>query len=163
MTVHAHPRPKAVISLTMNLLVRLYPLKVLYGRLFRPVTFGVRAIPIAPDGRLLLLRHTYVRGWYFPGGGLSSGETIEQGAIRELHEEVGLRPCGPLSLITVQTFFLQGRSDHVVLFSVPVSGEPPQIDGNEIAEARYFSPDNLPELPPVTQSELAAFQRRVQP
>lgn len=34
-------------------------------------------------------RHTF---WDFPGGRVDPGETLEQGAIRELHEETGYRP-----------------------------------------------------------------------
>ena len=141
----------------MNLLTRLYPIKLWYWRLFRPITIGVRAVPVDPAGRLLLLRHTYVRGWYFPGGGVEVNETLAAAAAREMEEEVGLSALQPPELITAQTFFIQGRTDHVVLFKIAVDGSPPQVDGWEIAEARYFDPDNLPPLPSVTQRQLGAF------
>ena len=141
----------------MNLLARLYPIKLWYWRLFRPITIGVRAVPVDPDGRLLLLRHTYVRGWYFPGGGVEVSETLAAAAAREMQEEVGLQAIGAPTLITAQTFFIQGRTDHVVLFRIAVDGSAPRVDGWEIAEARYFEPDNLPPLPSVTQRQLGAF------
>ena len=146
----------------MNVLARLYPIKLWYWRWFRPVTIGVRAVPVDPSGRLLLLRHTYVQGWYFPGGGVDARETLAAAAAREVQEEVGLSAIGEPTLITAQTFFVQGRTDHVVLFRIDVDGSMPRPDGWEIAEARYFDPDNLPPLPAVTQRQLGAFNDMVQ-
>jgi ADP-ribose pyrophosphatase YjhB (NUDIX family) len=51
---------------------------------------GVKALVVTPDGRIVLVRHSYMAGWHFPGGGLKRGETPEQGIVRELREEIGL-------------------------------------------------------------------------
>lgn len=56
----------------------------------RPRTTGVRAIVLTPQGKVVLLRHSYVRGWYLPGGGREPGEDPQTAILRELREEIGL-------------------------------------------------------------------------
>ncbi len=42
----------------------------------RGMTLGVRAACFDEQGRIFLVRHTYVPGWYLPGGGVEHGETV---------------------------------------------------------------------------------------
>ncbi|ADP84798.1 NUDIX hydrolase [Pseudofrankia inefficax] len=49
--------------------------------------------------------------WHVPGGGLDPGESPQQGAIREISEEVGIRltDVGPVAATRVSRFQFAGR------------------------------------------------------
>src|SRR3569833_4603671 len=68
-----------------------------------PVVFGANAAVIDTDGRVLLVKHSYRRGWHLPGGGVARGEAPDVAVRRELEEEVGLSG-GEIALVGV--FFL---------------------------------------------------------
>ena len=63
----------------------------------RRMTLGTRVMVIDGDS-VLLIRHTYVPGWSFPGGGVEPGESAEESAVREVREETGYQPLGPMKL-----------------------------------------------------------------
>jgi ADP-ribose pyrophosphatase YjhB (NUDIX family) len=58
--------------------------------LIRPVAFGVAGAVFDAEGRVLLVRQTYMTGWRLPGGAIGHGEPAEKAVFRELHEELGL-------------------------------------------------------------------------
>ena len=140
----------------------LYNLKRVYWRIRRPVLIGVRIAPLRGTDEALLLRHTYLTGWFLPGGGADAGETLQTAALREMSEEVDLHADTDPELVALETVFKDGKTDHVALFSVPVEGEP-TVDGFEICEARYFRFDALPEdISPLTRRHLALVRRQQQ-
>ena len=110
------------------------------------MTLGVRAALIDGD-RVFLIRQTYLPGWQFCGGGVEPGESAELSASREMVEETGYRPTGPMPLFGLyhNTNSLTNR-DHVALFlcrdfEVAQAFEP----NREIAEAGWFAIDALPD------------------
>ena len=137
----------------------LFTLKRLYWRLRRPVTVGVRVAPLR-NGEVLLVQHTYLTGWYLPGGGADGGETLPSAAARELLEETGLRAAHEPILVALETVFRDGKTDHVAVFFSSVAGEP-TVDGLEIAAAAWFSLEALPEdISPLTRRHLMLVRRQ---
>ena len=123
------------------------------GRLFhtfflltRPMTLGVRGVAFDADRRVLLVRHGYVRGWHFPGGGVESGETCEQALKREMREEACVAVDGPMRLHGLYFNAHVSRRDHVAVYVIDryrVTAE--RAPDYEIQEARFFPLDALPE------------------
>lgn len=116
-----------------------------YFLMRRGLTIGVRAIVRSGDGEFLLVRHTYTLGWHFPGGGVETGETMEQALSNELLQETGLQIVGRPVLHGV--FHNDGVSnrDHVLAYLCNVQGsvnnKPTTM---EIAEIGYFKNGSLP-------------------
>ena len=113
----------------------------IYCFIFRPLALGVRVMMIDRNC-VLLVRHTYVDGWFMPGGGVKRGETLDQAARREAHEETGA-VLNNLSLVGAYTNFAERKSDHNILFlstDFTASGK----HDFEIAEIRSFPLEALP-------------------
>ena len=122
------------------------PLFFGYFHLVRGMTLGVRAAVLDGDNRVFLVRHTYVPGWYLPGGGIEAGETAQEALARELEEEGNIRLDGPAELRGLYWNREASRRDHVAFFVVrQFTQERPRLPDGEIAEAGFFPLDALPE------------------
>ena len=117
-----------------------------YWRFSRGATLGARAMVIDGSGRIFLIRHSYVDGWYLPGGGVETGETFLAALARELAEEGNIVMTAPPVLHGI---FLNKRvspRDHVALFIVrEFRQERWRVPNREIVEHGFFAPDALPE------------------
>ncbi|MBK9780413.1 MAG: NUDIX domain-containing protein [Anaerolineales bacterium] len=120
----------------------LYFFYKIYCFIFRPIRFGVRILMLQ-DEKVWLIRHTYLPGWFMPGGGLKKWETLDQAVRREAREETGAE-MGEISLIGTFSSFIQWKTDHTTVFLCRDFKIVGKSDG-EIAEIRQFALDALPE------------------
>ncbi len=113
--------------------------------LSRGMTLGVRAAAFDADGRVFLVRHSYVPGWHMPGGGVERGETFNQALTKELREEGNLEISGQAELFAVYFNSGTSRRDHVAFYRCTVRQTAPKRADREIVESGFFALDALPE------------------
>ncbi|MBC6980417.1 NUDIX domain-containing protein [Caulobacter sp. 17J80-11] len=121
------------------------PLFFAVSRATRGMTLGVRGLVTNAEGHVLLIEHTYLHGWWLPGGGVDRGETAEQAVIRELREEAGVEVQGRPRLLSVHSNERFFKGDHVLVFRVTDWTPTQATSHGEIADVRFFPPDALPE------------------
>jgi len=121
------------------------------------MTLGARVVVENEAGQVLLVRHTYTKGLYLPGGGVERGETGHEAMRRELEEEGGLALSGQATQIGIFSNHRLMRNDHVILYRVAAGswtqcGDP---IGMEISEIVWCDPLSPPEdATPATQRRL---------
>lgn len=128
-----------------------------YFLLVRGMTLGVRTIVLDADNRVFLVRHSYVTGWYLPGGGVDIGETIEQAMRRELKEEGDIDLTGDAVLHGIFLNSHVSRRDHVAVYVVRhFRQDRLPLPNREIIECGFFAAGALPEgTTPGTRLRLA--------
>lgn len=122
--------------------------------LIRPVAFGVAGAILDQDGRVLLVRQTYMAGWRLPGGAIAHGEAPEAALRRELAEELGLRGG------RVRLFGLYSRKllwlTHIVALYVIEGAEIDFRSNREVRAIRWEAPQTPgPDATPATLRRLA--------
>lgn len=122
----------------------------------RGMTMGVRAACFDGEGRVFLVRHSYLPGWYLPGGGVERGETVIEALHKEIREEGNLVATSTPELFHIYFNNNASRRDHVVLYRLNVQQTSVRAPDWEIKESGFFDPDNLPE------DATAATRRRLQ-
>jgi 8-oxo-dGTP pyrophosphatase MutT (NUDIX family) len=110
------------------------------------LTIGVRALVLDEQGRVFLVKHSYVAGWHMPGGGVEAGETLAAALARELLEEGNIELGTPPHLFAIYYNRRVARRDHVALYVVRSFRQiaPPQPN-HEIIAHGFFAPEALPE------------------
>ena len=128
----------------------------LYWRFSRGLTLGVRGMAVDREGRIFLIRHSYVPGWHLPGGGVEPGETMLAALHREMMEE------GNIEIAQAPRFFglyfnpRDSDRDHVALFVIEqfTQNRPPQPNAEIIAHG-FFARDALPpDTTPATRARI---------
>ena len=111
--------------------------------LIAPVALAVVALIEDEQGRVLLVRHSYGKGWGLPGGGVDRGEPVEDAVLRELREEIGLIRSAPPQFLALYTRKVGWMTNVIALYRLSdVEYEfKPTL---EIRELAFADPANLP-------------------
>jgi 8-oxo-dGTP pyrophosphatase MutT (NUDIX family) len=94
------------------------------------------------DGKILILKRAMgeaTGAWYTPGGGLDPGETPLECARRELFEETGLVPSGPLELVGLIGMKFYGVDGFVIAYACECLEGEPKLS-HEHTGARWVDP-----------------------
>ena len=91
--------------------------------------------------RVLMVFDRFRQSWELPGGRIEEGESPRQAAIRELLEETGQEPDGPLRFIGYAGFLLapDQRAEYAALFAGRTPGVREFQANDEIAAIRWWN------------------------
>jgi ADP-ribose pyrophosphatase len=113
---------------------------------------SVVLLPIPEPGSIILIRqYRYPVNkflWELPAGSVDQGETPEQAARRECHEEIGLLPATVVRLTSL--YPTPGYCDEEMIFfrvsSLDKSDEAAHVDEDEDIEAKTFEIRDVREM-----------------
>lgn len=139
----------------------LFTLSILAKAIASPSVFGASAVVEDGQGRVLLVRHSYVGGWQLPGGGVSGGEPPELTIVRELEEEVGLAESTAPEFVALYARKILWVANVIALYRLRNA----RIDfkpNMEVREAKFFDPAALPDgATAATRRRLAEISGKV--
>jgi 8-oxo-dGTP pyrophosphatase MutT (NUDIX family) len=103
------------------------------------------------EGRLeilLIKQFAHKDRWGIPKGHMHPGETVEQCALREIREEAGVVVVLGVRLPDASTVYKNEDKTVVSWLARPVGDDEPRHDDpdSEVADARWFGVDVLPEI-----------------
>ncbi len=119
-----------------------------YWGIRKPHTHGA-LVAAWHEGQLLIVKNSYRRQYTLPGGYVRAHESPQEGAARELREEVGvvLEP-DVLRLAYSDTKPFENRRDHVTIVEAQLEQRVTlQADNREIVWAGFRRPDEVLALP----------------
>jgi 8-oxo-dGTP diphosphatase len=134
------------------------------GRPFYHNAAPCSAVLVEDGGRVLLARRAIDPGaglWDVPGGFCEPEETPEECAVRELREETGatIEVTGFLGHI-VDTYGPGGDPTLNCVFRARLVGDPVLEAADDVAELRWFAPDELPGRDEIAFANTAEALRR---
>jgi ADP-ribose pyrophosphatase YjhB (NUDIX family) len=94
------------------------------------------------DGKILILERAagaMIGFWSLPSGLLDAGESPQDGARRELFEESGLRPAGPLTLVAVTAFHVYGHNAIRLVYAAEAAAGEVRLS-HEHSAAQWIAP-----------------------
>jgi 8-oxo-dGTP pyrophosphatase MutT (NUDIX family) len=115
----------------------------------KPATFAMGTAVYAErsDGKILLLLRagdeaSFGGQWFLPGGMVDDGELPVAGAVRELMEEAGIEPDGPLRLVGLYPIPAYGPNVLMVSYACSV-GDGDVVISHEHHDSRWIEPERM--------------------
>jgi 8-oxo-dGTP pyrophosphatase MutT (NUDIX family) len=96
-------------------------------------------VVLRDDGRVAVVHRPRYDDWTLPKGKLEPGESFEEGALREVEEETGLRARLVRELPAVE-YSVRGRPKEVRYWLMDVDSDPGFAPNDEVDELRWLSP-----------------------
>lgn len=124
-------------------------------RIIGAKTVGARALVVKND-EVLLVKHTYQKGWCTIGGTVDRNESPRAALLRELVEEVGVIVLEKPELFGLYHNKNHKRDDYVAFYIVNHFEMQKNSTSPEIAEKKWFPISHLP--PDITPSTLKRIE-----
>jgi 8-oxo-dGTP diphosphatase len=104
-------------------------------------------VVVRADGRVAVIHRPRYDDWSLPMGKLESGESFEDGALREVHEETGIRGRIVAELAPTEYVDRKGRDKVVRWYRMDIEGDPLEFAPNdEVDELRWLTPAQARDL-----------------
>ena len=112
-----------------------------------PEVLAAGGVLVRDDGRVAVVHRPRYDDWSLPKGKLDAGESFEDGALREVWEETGVRGRIRAELESVEYVDRKGRDKLVRWYRMDVDGEPDEfVPNDEVDELRWLTPAEALEL-----------------
>jgi len=122
----------------------LYQIHQLYCKIRNPEIYGAYVL-CQYNHEVLLIKNSYRRYWTLPCGGLATGESPMEAAVREVREEIGVHlESKNLRLNAKILYEGENMRDHIHLFSYRFARRPTiHIDHKEVEDYRWVDKENV--------------------
>ncbi|HVW17825.1 MAG TPA: NUDIX hydrolase [Solirubrobacteraceae bacterium] len=94
---------------------------------------------VVRDGRVAVVHRPHHRDWSLPKGKVDEGESWEDAALREVHEECGLR-CALGEELPASEYEADGRPKRVRWWLMSVLANDGFVPSGEVDELRWATP-----------------------
>lgn len=103
-------------------------------------------VAVIKAGQILMTKREDFGVWVLPGGGIEAGESIAQASVREAYEETGLevKLTRLVGIYSRPSWPIGEGGAHTILFAAEVVGGEMRPQPEEVLEAAFFDPDQLP-------------------
>jgi 8-oxo-dGTP pyrophosphatase MutT (NUDIX family) len=106
-----------------------------------PEVLAAGGLLVRDDGRVAVIHRPRYDDWSLPKGKLDAGESFEDGAVREVWEETGVRGRIREELAPVEYVDRKGRDKLVRWYRMDVDGAPDAfVPNDEVDELRWVTP-----------------------